>query len=223
MLKISEELEQMSASGDFGVALDGLHERVAALEIELDDLRTELDAALRQWNEIVLASGSKTHGGAIGHVAAMRAELGSLRAELEAARKQEPCGWQCRFITPTETWGYCSKEHYETVKAAPHEYPGYEVRAVYASPVPTKISKGAAQVLIHAAISENPELLELFCSQAPAQQNADTAQFSRDPYDLADELYLRGYSDCRLERDYDPRGGEEWQAVVDAIGSEVKR
>lgn len=138
MLKISEELEQMSASGDFGVALDGLHERVAALEIELDDLRTELDAALRQWNEIVLASGSKTHGGAIGHVAAMRAELGSLRAELEAARKQEPCGWQCRFITPTETWGYCSKEHYETVKAAPHEYPGYEVRALYARPVPAQ-------------------------------------------------------------------------------------
>ena len=65
-------------------------------------------------------------------------ENNRLKAELEATRNQEPCGWQSRFITPTETWGFCSKEHYETVKAAPHEYPGYEVRAVYASPVPAQ-------------------------------------------------------------------------------------
>lgn len=168
MLKISEELEQMSASGDFGVALDGLHERVAALEIELDDLRTELDAALRQWNEIVLASGSKTHGGAIGHVAAMRAELGSLRAELEAARKQEPCGWQCRFITPTETWGYCSKEHYETVKAAPHEYPGYEVRAVYARPVPAQPSRDLLRAIVDATWGHAYE-----SEQVPSTDTAD--------------------------------------------------
>lgn len=28
MLKLSEELEEMSASGDFGVALDGVHESI---------------------------------------------------------------------------------------------------------------------------------------------------------------------------------------------------
>jgi len=158
---------------------------------QLKDAKIELNSVLVDWNAIVSASGSKTHGGAVGHVAQMRAELEAVKAErdelkaelkatesrlhevavgcanaefeleaakenhrihaarlisekilvsehLEAARKQEPCGWQCRFITPTETWGYCSKEHYETVKAAPHEYPGYEVRALYARPVPAQ-------------------------------------------------------------------------------------
>lgn len=72
------------------------------------------------------------------HAARLISEKILVSEHLEAARKQEPCGWQCRFITPTETWGYCSKEHYETVKAAPHEYPGYEVRALYARPVPAQ-------------------------------------------------------------------------------------
>ncbi len=33
---------------------------------------------------------------------------------------------------------------------------------------------------------------------------------------LADELYARGYEDRQKERDYDPRGSDAWQAVVDA-------
>lgn len=225
--------------------------------------------------------------------------------------EQEPCGWQSRFITPTETWGFCSKEHYETVKAAPHEYPGYEVRAVYARPVlaqqieitvvkaprqnglavwygpmpesngktnwtailyrknpddlmggigdgytidrseyPDRVRYEADRVrhLIgelkeapfildyddkkHSGYEEQqsaevtPEFLAILREgmitpdkiAGQAEKN-DAAQFSRDPHDLADELYSRGYSDCGLERDYDPRGGEEWQAVVNAIGS----
>jgi len=36
------------------------------------------------------------------------------------------------------------------------------------------------------------------------------------------ELYLRGYSDNRLGRDYDPRGCEEWQSVVDCIEQLLK-
>jgi len=38
-----------------------------------------------------------------------------------------------------------------------------------------------------------------------------------DKEDLADALYLAGYSAARKERDYDPRGCDQWQAVVDAI------
>lgn len=34
---------------------------------------------------------------------------------------------------------------------------------------------------------------------------------------LIDELYASGYQDARKERDYDPRGCKEWQAVVDLI------
>lgn len=71
MLKISEELEQMSASGDFGVALDGVHERVAALEIERDALKAELKAAESRLHEVA--------------VGCANAEF-----ELEAAQKQEP-------------------------------------------------------------------------------------------------------------------------------------
>lgn len=37
-----------------------------------------------------------------------------------------------------------------------------------------------------------------------------------DPYEIADALYRRGYEDRQKERDYDPRGAAEWQAVVDA-------
>ena len=36
---------------------------------------------------------------------------------------------------------------------------------------------------------------------------------------LADDLYLAGYSAARKERDYDPRGCDQWQAVVDAISA----
>lgn len=38
-----------------------------------------------------------------------------------------------------------------------------------------------------------------------------------DAYKLADALYRAGYKDCAHERDYDPRKGEQWQAVVDAL------
>lgn len=87
---------------------------------------------------------------------------------LEAARKQEPCGWQCRFITPAETWGYCSKEHYETVKAAPHEYPGYEVRAVYARPVPAQPSRDLLRAIVDATWGHAYE-----SEQVPSTDTAD--------------------------------------------------
>jgi len=62
---------------------------------QLKDAKIELNSVLVDWNAIVSASGSKTHGGAVGHVAQMRAELEAVKAELItlkrylAQRKQE--------------------------------------------------------------------------------------------------------------------------------------
>lgn len=35
--------------------------------------------------------------------------------------------------------------------------------------------------------------------------------------EVVDDLYRRGYSDGRKERDYDPRGCLEWQNVVELL------
>lgn len=62
---------------------------------QLKDVMTERNSILADWNAIVSASGSKTHGGAVGHVAQMRAELEAVKSELItlkrylAQRKQE--------------------------------------------------------------------------------------------------------------------------------------
>ena len=52
---------------------------------------------------------------------------------------------------------------------------------------------------------------------APAGDTLSHAEGAVDREGLADALYLAGYSAARKERDYDPRGCDQWQAVVDAI------
>ncbi len=44
---------------------------------EIEQLRAELDATLKDWNAIVTASGSPTHGAAVGHVATMKKKIDS--------------------------------------------------------------------------------------------------------------------------------------------------
>lgn len=61
-----------------------------------------------------------------------RDELVELLAEIE---EQPPVAWQSRF-TDGGGWGYCSERHARMVAAAPHEWPGYEVRALIARPTP---------------------------------------------------------------------------------------
>jgi hypothetical protein len=46
----------------------------AASPPDIEALRQELDAALSDWNLLVKASGSPTHGGAVGYVANLRRE-----------------------------------------------------------------------------------------------------------------------------------------------------
>jgi hypothetical protein len=49
---------------------------------------------------------------------------------------QEPCAWQCRF-KENAAWSDCSKEHHDWVKRCPHEFVGYEARALYTAIVPS--------------------------------------------------------------------------------------
>lgn len=58
------------------------------------------------------------------------ADLAARLAKIEA---QPPVAWQSRF-TDGGGWGYCSEQHAQMVAAAPHEWPGYEVRALFARP-----------------------------------------------------------------------------------------
>ncbi len=92
--------------------------------------RAELESVLQQWNEIVLASGSKTHGGAIGHVSAMRAEQ-------DAARKQEPYCWVWSHANGSPGVGMFSSE-----QAAKDAWdiisPNGSAIPLYASPVPAQ-------------------------------------------------------------------------------------
>lgn len=65
---------------------------------------------------------------------ALAAELQALKAQ---GAGQSPAGWQARFTSSGDKWDAwqpCSKEHFELVKSCPAEWPGYEVREVFAAP-----------------------------------------------------------------------------------------
>ena len=47
-----------------------------------------------------------------------------------------PVAWQSRFVDGK--WSECSREHVEWVRSVPHEWPGYEVRELYAAPQPAQ-------------------------------------------------------------------------------------
>lgn len=57
----------------------------------------------------------------------------TLRETLAAKPSAEPVAWQARFTDPGQKWGECTKEHHDLVKAHPGEWPGYEVRELYAA------------------------------------------------------------------------------------------
>jgi hypothetical protein len=58
----------------------------AAPSEDIDALRQELAAVLSDWNSLVRASGSRTNGGAVGHVAALRRDAERYRWGVENAR-----------------------------------------------------------------------------------------------------------------------------------------
>jgi len=98
-------------------------------DFEMSD--TQLPKALQLAENVV---SSWAHGKPPEWAIQTAAELRRLHAELAAANaalaaQGEPVAWEARFVGGT--WTPCSREHYEWVKAKPHEFEGYEVRAIY--------------------------------------------------------------------------------------------
>lgn len=61
------------------------------------------------------------------------------RAIVAGLGREVPGGWQARFTESGDIWDAwqtCSKEHYDLVKRFPNDWPGYEVREIYAAPLP---------------------------------------------------------------------------------------
>ena len=67
---------------------DALAQRCRELEGRADALSQELQAALSDWNDLVRAIQSPTHGGAVGHAAGVVRERAALRAEVESLVRQ---------------------------------------------------------------------------------------------------------------------------------------
>lgn len=65
---------------------DALAEQVRVLMEQLSEANDERDHLLADWNAIVKASGSRTHGAAIGHVARLVAAKEQAERELAGAR-----------------------------------------------------------------------------------------------------------------------------------------
>ena len=63
----------------------------AAPSEDIDALRQELAAVLSDWNSLVRASGSRTNGGAVGHVAALRREAERYRWLRGEHSRIDPC------------------------------------------------------------------------------------------------------------------------------------
>lgn len=81
-----------SADGDwvFASDYDALAQRCRELEGRADALSQELKAVLSDWNALVHAIQSPTHGGAVGHAAGVVRERDTLRADVEQLRATAP-------------------------------------------------------------------------------------------------------------------------------------
>jgi hypothetical protein len=77
-----------SRDGDYVLAsdYDMLAQRCRELEGRADALSQELQATLSDWNALVRAIQSPTHGGAVGHAAGVVRERDALRAEVAQLR-----------------------------------------------------------------------------------------------------------------------------------------
>jgi hypothetical protein len=96
----------------------------------------------------------------------LRRERDALAARLAEIVAQEPAAWQSRF-TDDGGWGYCSEQHTQMVAAAPHEWPGYEVRTLIARPTPAQ-RVSAADGSAPAAAPERADLVAAERAMRPA-------------------------------------------------------
>lgn len=79
-----------SRDGDYVLAsdYDALAQRCRELEGRADALSQELQATLGDWNALVRAIQSPTHGGAVAHAAGVVRERDALRAEVEQLQRE---------------------------------------------------------------------------------------------------------------------------------------
>ena len=80
----------------------------AAPSEDIDALRQELAAVLSDWNSLVRASGSRTNGGAVGHVAALRRDAERYRWMTEDHQENET---RRRVYSVTLLFNAHRKEH----------------------------------------------------------------------------------------------------------------
>lgn len=70
---------------------------------------------------------------------------------LAAQERAEPVAFQSRFVeNGASGWAPCSREHYELVTANPHDWKGYECRALYANPPAAQPAQPVADYLLSA-------------------------------------------------------------------------
>jgi len=143
MLKLSEELEQLSACDDYSNGLYGLPERAAALEIEIDALKAERATILSE-NEAL--KNARNRDGILKERDHWSRRAEKAESELEAARKQEPFAWG--IVTPDGVRSAAVLNNHEKYK---RDYPELTVIPLYASPVPAQQSAAVTQGIAEAA------------------------------------------------------------------------
>lgn len=65
------------------------------------------------------------------------AERDELRTRLSEIEAQEPVAWQSKFTNDPQ-WAHCTKEHYDWVRANQADWPNYQLRTLFARPVPVR-------------------------------------------------------------------------------------
>lgn len=81
---------------------DALAQRCKELEGRADALSQELQATLGDWNALVRAIQSPTHGGAVAHAAGVVRERDALRAEVEQLHQQAARYERLRRLDPRQ-------------------------------------------------------------------------------------------------------------------------
>ena len=94
--------------------------------------------------------------------------------------EQEPVWGQSRFAG--DQWGKCSVEHVRMVLAAPHEWPDYEVRYLYAAPVLAAQLTGSVSNASSEAVPDEREAFEQYMRGA----NLNRTQFDDYVNDYVD-------------------------------------
>ena len=117
---------QRRTQGCFATACPGIPpfligDELAQLRADLEAAREELAHVLSDWNALVAAIGSPTHGGAIGHAKRMASDLEAARLEAVSARERAlvTAKWIVEAVKTIDTIYALDADDEETVTALP--------------------------------------------------------------------------------------------------------